>query len=175
MSANQPKQYRYRGGYIGIDQAAQKAGVSQHAIRYRLAKNGGDMELAIHGGKVKGENEAVSDAAKAEAEILDILDVLGADAILESTGTPFTRKAVEPPRPDPQDYAEAEAIAQLDDRRQLRYLNAAIRVLRALRKCAVLAEHNRELFATVENIAEELATARAAMYDKYVDWEAIAK
>ena len=164
--------YRYRGKNITISQAALKAGVTTHAIMYRLANNGGDMELAIHGSKMKGEDEAVAKAEKTEADIRNMLDM---DAVLESTGAPLRRKCVEPPRPEPDDYAGTDAIAQLDDRRQLRYLNAAIRELKGLRKCAALAEYNRELFAKVENLAEELAAARWSMYDKYVDWEAIAK
>lgn len=42
--------YVYQGREINAQEAARLAGVSVKTIYYRLAKNGGDIELAILGG-----------------------------------------------------------------------------------------------------------------------------
>ena len=172
----EPIRYKYRGGYITVEQAALRAGVTKQAIRYRLQQNGGDIELAMHGGKMKGEDEAV-----AEAKILEALGE-GDDeraepepAVVESTGERLARKVVQPPRPEPQDYAGLDRIAEADEKRQLRCINAGINALEKLKTCAALAEYSRQLFAEIESITEELMHARAVVYSKLIDWEGLAR
>lgn len=73
---------------------------------------------------------------------------------------------------DPVNIPTAE---QIDERRQLRYLNAAIKSLCALRKCGLLAKYHEGLASSAAQLTEELKAARSKLFDKLVDWEAIAK
>ena len=186
-------EYRYRGAFITVKMAAQMAGTSEWTIYDRLKKNGGDMEMAIHGG------------GKSEAQIAEekIMSALGYDepvAKLESGGGELRQVEVkEPPQhPAPEGADErvcvvseasktvpmaasakavespvATAVPAMDaaDKYELKILNRAIKALKAMEFIELDDDSN----VLLDDALQRLCQIRRELFDEYVDWEAMAK
>lgn len=152
-----PATYDYHGRQITIKEAAELAGMTTEGIKYRLKKNGGDMDMAIDG---KRPDKSSEDAAC--DEILNVLGIVPASepavsTELESLNEPET----------------SEPIADgLPWRVQLKFINRAIAAMEQLKAVNL---GRTELANTIVDAAYELRGVRCEMFEEYVDWEGMAK
>ena len=188
-----PKEYRYRGALITVKMAAQMAGVSEWSIYDRLKKNGGDMEMAIHGG-------GKSEAQIAEEKILAALGYDEPSARMENSGAQLRQvKVMEPPQyPAPEGAEErvraasepgnavpvaaaaktiespaTTAVPAMDaaDKNELRILNRAIKALEAVEFIELDDDSN----VLLDDALQRLRRIRRELFDECVDWEAMAR
>lgn len=175
-----PATYDYHGRQITIKEAAELAGMTTEGIKYRLKKNGGSMEMAIDGRK---------SMAEAEKEIMTALGYgLTNSKPADSTSNPIPPDYEWPPDQNPlvgtapachiedvHNIAIAKAATtdvKPEWKVRLKFINRAIAAMEQLE--AVDLERT-ELANTIIDAAYELRGVRSELFEKYVDWEGLAK
>lgn len=164
-----PAKYACNGGEFTIAEIARQLGVSSETVRIRLSKCGGDMQKVWNHYAGCDENEAA---------VNEIMSVLGmAEAEAEEQNRP-EEPAPEGPETaasqDEEQSAEPEDIPEMPmdaaPLAALRRLNCAIEGLSGLYETDVGA-----LAHDTARFIGELRAYRARAYEKYVDWNEVAK